>query len=180
MAPYEIAPLCHPLLVPRKHKYQQFKTAKLRQPSQCRHNTFTHNCRCQVPLKHMQLRRHYNLQLLLDCQTASDQPSLYITLYLAKCPSLEAAAMQQVQERRLTLLQTRLTSCPHLSRSGCCCLHTLFVSFVNPAVCQSDVCSGILCIPLPYCVLICLTLRYVRPGLMCILCSYVFSSLAQV
>ena len=64
----------------------------------------------------MQLRRHYNLQVLLMSQSTSSQPSLYITLYLAKCPPLEAAAMQQRQQRQRTLLQTRLASCPDLTR----------------------------------------------------------------
>ena len=77
---------------------------------------FIQICRCSLPLKDLQLRRHYNLQLLLDIQSASSQPSLYITLYLAKCPALEAAALQQVKKKQLTLLQTCLASCPDLSR----------------------------------------------------------------
>lgn len=75
--------------------------------------------RCQIPLKDLQLRRHYNLQLLLDLQSPSGQPSLYITLYLAKCPALEGKALQGMEEKQTTLVETRIASCSDISRYTC-------------------------------------------------------------
>lgn len=69
-----------------------------------------------IPLRDLQLRRHYNLQLLLDIQSVSGQPGLYVTLCLAKCPALEATALQSMRTKQLTLLQARLASCPELRR----------------------------------------------------------------
>ena len=66
-------------------------------------------------MKELQLRRHYNLQLLLEIQSVSSQPSLYITLYLAKCPALEASALQGLKGKH-ALLQSRLAQCPGFPR----------------------------------------------------------------
>ncbi|DBA84734.1 TPA: hypothetical protein ACH3X1_005983 [Trebouxia sp. C0004] len=56
--------------------------------------------------------------LVLDVQSASGQPSLYVTLCLAKCPALGATALQGMASKQLTLLQTRLASCPELLRDS--------------------------------------------------------------
>ena len=75
-----------------------------------------HVCRFALPLKDLQWHVHYNMELVLDVPSASEQASLFVTLYLAKCPALEAKALQAMQQQQLSVMQARVTSLPELTR----------------------------------------------------------------